>query len=185
VLDPVSVPDGATLFKCAPPIRAREHRERLWSALAEGTLDLVVSDHSPCPPAMKAGDFATAWGGIASLELGLSATWTEACARGFNLEDVARWMATAPARLAGLEDRKGAIAPGLDADLTLWDPDAERVVRPEELRQRHPLTPYDGLRLAGRVLATFLRGRMIYQEDRFTELGTGRWLTGADRAARG
>ena len=185
VLDGASVPDGATLFKCAPPIRTGEHRERLWSALAEGTLDLVVSDHSPCPPAMKAGDFATAWGGIASLELGLSAIWTQARARGYDIEDVARWMAAAPARLAGLDGRKGAIAPGLDADLVLWDPDAERVVRSEELHQRHPLTPYAGLRLAGRVLTTILRGRVIYHEGAFPESGAGQWLPGADRRASG
>jgi len=178
VLDAASIPDNATLFKCAPPIREEVHRERLWRALGEGTLDLVASDHSPCPPDLKAGDFATAWGGIASLELTLAATWTEARGRGFGPADLARWMSAAPARLAGIDDRKGGFAIGLDADLVVWDPEAEWVVRREDLRHRHAQTPYLGMRLRGRVATTVLRGRIVYREGAFPSPGHGRLLTG-------
>jgi allantoinase len=159
------VPDGATEYKCAPPIRGAADRDALWSALEDGTLDAVVSDHSPCPPAMKAretGDFMAAWGGIASLQLGLSVVWTGMRARGLPLERLATWMAAAPARLLGLSARKGAIAPGLDADLVGWMPDEEFAVRPEMLLHRHPLTPYVGARLAGVVHSTFVRGACVY-----------------------
>ncbi len=126
-----AIPDGATHFKCAPPIREHENREALWRALGDGTIDLVISDHSPCTPALKVperGDFQQAWGGIASLQLGLAAVWTEARRRGHGLADIAAWMSERPARLAGLAARKGRIAPGLDADLVVWDPDEEHVV---------------------------------------------------------
>jgi allantoinase len=157
------IADGATFFKCAPPIRDRDTREALWRALVDGDVDLVASDHSPCPPAMKgAGDFVAAWGGIASLELSLPAVWTGAAARGIPLERVARWMCEAPARLAGLHERKGSIEPGKDADLVIWDPDAEFVVDETALRQRHKRTPYAGRVLRGRIQATYARGRLVY-----------------------
>jgi allantoinase len=160
------VPDGATAFKCAPPIRAASHREALWSALRRGVLGLVATDHSPAPVAMKPpGDFGRAWGGIASLELSLAATWTGASARGFGVDDLARWMSLAPAALAAQSDRKGAIATGRDADLVVWDPDAEFVVDPCTLQQRHKLTPYAGMRLRGIVRKTFLRGRLVWDLD--------------------
>ena len=161
------IPDGASSFKCAPPIRSREHREGLWQGLADGVIDLVATDHSPAPPSMKrldAGDFMRAWGGIASLQIGLSAVWTGASARGFSIEDVVRWMCREPARLAGLEARKGAIAPGKDADLIVWDPDAESTVDPAALYHRHPVTPYAGLRLRGRVVTTLVRGQAVVRE---------------------
>ena len=164
------IPDGATAFKCAPPIRSRAHREGLWRGLADGVIDLVATDHSPAPPSMKrldSGDFMRAWGGIASLQVGLSAVWTGASARGFSIEDVVRWMCRAPARLAGLEARKGAIAAGKDADLIVWDPDAESSVDPAALHHRHPVTPYAGLRLRGRVVTTLLRGVTVLREGRF------------------
>ena len=147
--------DGETHFKCAPPIRERENRERLWAALAAGTIDMVVSDHSPCVPELKKGDFASAWGGIASLQFTLPAVWTEAHRRGHSLEDLARWMCAAPARLAGL-DRKGSIEAGKDADLVVWNPEATFVV--ERVLHRHPLTPYRGRTLTGVVERTFVRG---------------------------
>jgi allantoinase len=164
------IEDGATAFKCAPPIREAIHQDVLWSALRHGTLGLVVTDHSPAPPALKTpGDFLRAWGGIASLELALAAVWSGAAARGFGLTDLAHWMSAAPAALAGLSDRKGAIAVGRDADLVAWDPDAEFVVDPCTLQQRHKETPYSGLRLRGIVRKTFLRGRIVNDAD------TGPW----------
>jgi allantoinase len=158
------IPDGATAFKCAPPIREAVHRDALWDGLGRGTLGLVVTDHSPAPPEMKPpGDFMRAWGGIASLELSLAATWTGASARGFGFTDLARWMSLAPAALAGQSDRKGAIASGRDADLVIWDPDARFVVDPCTLQQRHKLTPYAGMQLRGIVRMTFLRGRLVWE----------------------
>jgi allantoinase len=160
------IPDAAPAFKCAPPIRQARHRSALWDALREGEVTIVASDHSPCPPALKAGaDLIAAWGGIASLELGLAAVWTGARMRGFTPADLARWMSEAPARLAGLVDRKGAIAPGYDADLIAFDPAAERTVDPTRLQQRHPVTPYAGRALAGRVVRTWLRGEPVWDGE--------------------
>jgi allantoinase len=171
------VPDGATACKCAPPIRERSHRDGLWQGLERGDIDLVASDHSPSPPALKcleSGDFLAAWGGIASLELALSAVWTGARQRGRTVMDVTRWMARHPALLAGLS-RKGRIAAGCDADLVVFDPDGSWIVDPKALRQRHRVTPYAGLALRGRVLRTFVRGMCVYDGDRFSE-PRGRWL---------
>jgi allantoinase len=183
-----AIPDGATEYKCAPPIREEANRALLWSALRDGGIEMVVTDHSPCTPELKrreAGDFEAAWGGIASLQLGLRAVWTEARARGATLVDVARWLATAPAALAGLDGRKGAIAVGADADLVLFDPDARAVVDPAALFHRHPVTPYAGRALDGAVAATILRGAPIYVgEAAPPELGpagfappSGRWVS--------
>ena len=161
------IPDGATAFKCAPPIREGAHREALWDALLKGSLSMVVSDHSPSPPALKSldtGDFAAAWGGIASLQLGLSAVWTEARKRGVALDRVVDWMSTQPAKLVRLS-RKGVIAEGYDADLVVFDPDETWTVDGSQLLHRHSLTPYDGLTLAGRVRATYLRGDLIYDRS--------------------
>jgi allantoinase len=159
------IPDGATAFKCAPPIRDAREREALWEALAAGALDFVASDHSPAPPSMKAldtGDFFAAWGGIASLQLLLPAVWTGARSRQFPLEQLAAWLASGPARLAGLDGRKGVLAPGADADMVVWDPDASFVVDAAALHHRHPITPYDGRRLYGVVRQTWLRGELVY-----------------------
>jgi allantoinase len=161
--------DGATAFKCAPPIRERSQREGLWSGLREGAIDLIATDHSPAPPALKRredGDFVRAWGGIASLQLGLSVVWTGARARNLGIERVAEWMSAAPARLARLDRRKGQIAVGHDADLVIWDPDAEWTVDAATLYHRHPITPYDGMRLSGQVKTTILRGEIIFDAGR-------------------
>jgi allantoinase len=154
------IPDGATEFKCAPPIRGRTEREELWRALIEGDIDLVASDHSPCPPAMKetGGDFFAAWGGIASLQLSLSAAWTGARGRHLGPQRIAEWMSAAPARLAGLDDRKGRIAPGFDADLAIWNPDARAGDASSLSYHRHHLTPYTNVDLYGRVEATYVGG---------------------------
>jgi allantoinase len=201
------VPDGATEFKCAPPIREARHREALWSALTHGTLDLVATDHSPAPPALKCpGDFMKAWGGIASLELSLATVWTSSrevsrlksqgsespSAEGslsletsvrletsdlrVDLRSLAGWMSEGPAKLAGLHDRKGRIAPGCDADLVVWDPDAAWTVDPSRLQQRHKLTPYAGRRLVGRVQTTFLRGTPVWRDRRLIAAGSGHLL---------
>ncbi|MCK9923134.1 allantoinase AllB [Frankia sp. AgPm24] len=154
------VPDGATVFKCAPPIRGRANLDRMWDALAEGLLAGVVSDHSPSTPEVKridTGDFAAAWGGIASVQLGLSAVWTQARIRGHSLADVVAWMCAGPADLAGLPT-KGRLVVGADADLVVLDPDGSYLVEPSMLRHRHPLTPYAGRSLDGLVRATYLRG---------------------------
>ena len=171
--DAEGIADGATEFKCAPPIRERANRERLWAALADGTIDMVVSDHSPCVPALKAreaGDFMQAWGGIASLQFALSATWTGAEARGLGFPDLSRLMAAAPARLAGLDHRKGRLAAGLDADVVAFDPDGSVVVAQDMIRHRHALTPYLGRTLRGRVVATFVRGTRVFGEGALADV---------------
>ena len=163
---------GSTVHKCAPPIRARAAREALWRALEDGTLQMIASDHSPCPPDAKPpGDFLSAWGGIASLELGLAAVWTGARDRGIPFERLATWMAAAPAALAGLSHVKGSLGEGMHADLVVWDPEAEGQVDPAGLRQRHPLTPYAGMRLAGAVKATYVRGQLVYGDGAPTSHG--------------
>ncbi|TWP51180.1 allantoinase AllB [Lentzea tibetensis] len=163
------IADGATQFKCCPPIREAANREELWRALGDGRIRMVVSDHSPCTPELKEGDFATAWGGIASLQLGLSAVWTGARPRGYALTDVVRWMAERPAELVGLE-RKGRIAVGCDADLAVFAPDEAFVVDREKLHHRNPVTPYHGRPLAGVVRRTYLRGKEITGSSPFGEL---------------
>jgi allantoinase len=158
------IADGATAFKCAPPIRDSRHRDGLWRGLAEGAIDLVATDHSPAPPSLKHlddGDFLRAWGGVASLQIALAAVWTGAHARGLGIDRVAEWMSAAPARLAGL-DRKGRIEVGADADLVIWNPDEEFVVQGAALFHRHPVTPYDGMTLRGRVRTTMLRGEVVF-----------------------
>ena len=173
------IPDGATQFKCAPPIRERENQDKLWAALADGTIDMIATDHSPCPPQMKqqpTGDFLTAWGGIASLQLSLAAVWTQARARGYSLTHIAKWMCEGPARLAGLENKKGAIAIGRDADLVIWNPDVTFRADPEQLHHRHKLTPYAGRNLMGTIETTFLRGTKIFESGEFSSAPAGHLL---------
>lgn len=174
------VPDEATEFKCAPPIRDAVHREALWNGLRHGTLDMIVSDHSPCPPQLKrkdVGDFFQAWGGISSLELGASIVWTEMRRDDPDVAKLARWMSQAPAQLAGLQGRKGAIAARADADLVLFDADAAFVVDGQALHQRHKLTPYDRRELYGRVAATYLRGTLIFADGKLVGPPSGRLLS--------
>jgi allantoinase len=172
------IPEGATEFKCAPPIREGENREQLWKGLRAGVIDMVATDHSPCLPEMKCrgtGDFMRAWGGIASLQLNLPVMSTEARQRGISFAQLAEWLCHAPARLARLR-RKGAITVGNDADLVVWDSEAEFRVDAARLHHRHKLTPYAGRKLHGAVRATFLRGRKIYDDGEFPESAAGRVL---------
>lgn len=162
------IPDGATEHKCAPPIRNAENRERLWKALEDGLIDMVITDHSPCPPEMKhretgrqEGRFDQAWGGISSLGLALPVMWTAIEQRGIKLERIGEWMSAAPARFAGLTGRKGSIAPGADADFAIFDPETEWTVTPADLHFRHKLSPYLGAKLRGRVIETWLRGEPV------------------------
>jgi allantoinase len=158
-----TIPDGATQFAACPPIRGRANRDLLWSALADGTLDMVVSDHSPCVPDLKGGgDFRHAFGGISSVQLSPRAVWTQAAERGVGLADLGRWMSERPARLAGFTDR-GRIGVGARADLCAFDPEVTGTVRAADLSHRHPVTPYDGMTLRGGVLATWVGGRPVYQ----------------------
>ena len=171
---------GATAWKCAPPIRERDHRERLWKGLRDGDIDLVATDHSPAPPALKHlddGDFMAAWGGIASLQLALPVMWTGAKQRGIPFERLAQWMCAGPARLAGLANRKGAIAKGHDADLVIVDPDREFTVDASRLYHRHAVTPYDGARLHGVVQMTMLRGKIVYDNSAVVGAPAGQLLS--------
>ncbi|CAL9385027.1 allantoinase AllB [Streptomyces sp. enrichment culture] len=170
------VPDGASEFKCCPPIREAANQDLLWQALADGTVDCVVTDHSPSTADLKTDDFATAWGGISGLQLSLPAVWTEARRRGHTLEDVVRWTATHTARLAGLEARKGAIAPGHDADFAVLAPDETFTVDPAALQHRNRVTAYAGRTLHGVVRSTWLRGERVLSDGEFTA-PKGRLLT--------
>ena len=173
------IADGATEFKCAPPIRERQNREKLWEGLAGGTIDFIATDHSPCPPAMKLpdeGDFLRAWGGIASLQLSLPAVWTEARSRGYAVTRIARWLCAGPAQLAGLQRKKGSIAVGCDADFVIWNPDERFRVDPAQLLHRHKITPYAGRELKGTIVTTFLRGRKVYERGEFSASPIGQVL---------
>jgi allantoinase len=171
----------STLFKCAPPIRGAQHRDALWEALLDGTISMVVSDHSPAPAEAKGlgeGDFGRAWGGIGSLQLRLLTTWSGAHDRGATLPQMTRWLATAPAQLAGLDDRKGRIEVGLDADFVVWDPDGATDVMGTRLEHRHPFTPYEGMRLRGTVRQTILAGDTVF-DGAVTSRRGGRMLNRA------
>ncbi len=173
------IPDGATHFKCCPPVRERENRERLWAALAEGVIDMVVSDHSPCTPNLKlleTGNFLDAWGGIAALQFSLPAIWTQIQKRGFGLRELTRWMSAAPAKLAGLDKRKGRLAAGFDADIVIFQPEKEFKVVPEIIEFKNKLTPYAGMNLRGVVEATYVRGTKVYGQGKFAASPAGALL---------
>jgi allantoinase len=174
------IPDGATHFKCCPPVRERENREQLWAALADGVIDMIVSDHSPCTPNLKlleTGDFLDAWGGIAALQFSLPVMWTQLQKRGFGLLELTRWMSAAPATLAGLDKRKGRLAVGYDADVVIWNPEAKFTVVPENIHFRHKLTPYEGMNLRGVVEASYVRGTKVYGQGKFAADPSGALLT--------
>ena len=174
------IADGQTQFKCAPPIRERANNEQLWAALQAGIIDFVATDHSPAPPDLKqleSGDFTTAWGGIASLQLALPVLWTAARPRGATLSDMARWLSAHPAKLAGQSEKKGRIAPGFDADLIVFDPETTFMVSEELIQHKHKVSPYICQELAGVVELTFLKGEQVFQRPDFTHLNHGQFLT--------
>jgi allantoinase len=174
------IADGSTLLKCAPPIRDKNNQQHLWQGLRDGIIDMIVTDHSPCPPAMKqeeSGRFDLAWGGIASLSLALSVIHTECCHRGFTLNDLIRWMSSAPAALAGLSHRAGALEPGREANFVVFDTDAEFTVTADRLHYRHAMSPYLNEKLRGIVKATYLRGAAVYREGSFPPTPLGREVT--------
>lgn len=179
VLDAESIPDGDTRFKCAPPIRERANRDRLWRGLADGVIDFIATDHSPCPPAMKrpdTGDFMKAWGGIASIQFLLPLVWTEAKKRGFGLVDLERWLCGRPSSFAGLGDLKGRLAVGYRADLVAWDPEAEFSISEDAIVYRHKITPYGGRAWSGAVRRTWLGGEEVWVEGRGLGAPRGRSL---------
>jgi allantoinase len=178
------IPEGATEFKCCPPIREGDNREALWEALRDGTVDFVVSDHSPCPPEMKLraqGDFMNAWGGISSLQLRLPIVWTGARARGFTIEQIVPWLCARPAQQAGFGHLKGSIKPGADADIVVWNPDAEFRVDARVLEHRHKLTPYADELLRGVIEKTLVRGQIVYDSGEFISSLGGQTLLRQNR----
>jgi allantoinase len=171
------IADGATLLKCAPPIRNKKNQEQLWNGLRDGLIDMIVTDHSPCPPVMKhedSGRFDLAWGGIASLSLALSIIHTECHRRGFTLNEIARWMSGAPAKLAGISHQAGALEAGRDANFVVFDTNAKFTVTADRLHYRHPISPYLNEDMRGVVKATYLRGEAAYQEGNFAVTASGR-----------
>lgn len=174
-----SIPDGDPRYKCAPPIREAENRERLWKGLSAGLIDFVVSDHSPCVPDLKhleSGDLKLAWGGISSLQFGLSTIWTEAAKRGHTIAELSTWMSARPAEFLGLTKVKGKLSRGLDADLIVFDPEAEFTVLAEHIHHKHKVTPYEGRSLKGKVLKTYLRGQLIFEDGKLTAVAKGTQL---------
>jgi allantoinase len=173
------IADGDTRFKCAPPIRETENREKLWQGLKDGIIDFIASDHSPCPPEMKLphqGDFLQAWGGISSLQFSLPVVWTAAHRRGFSIQEVVKWLCRRPAEVMGLGNHKGAIAAGFDADLIVFHPDKRLTVQASMNHHRHKITPYEGHSLLGFVEKTYLRGQKIYDGGQFGEKPAGKVL---------
>ena len=164
------ISDGDTRFKCAPPIWNGENRENLWAGLEEGIINFITSDHSPCTPELKnleAGNFEKAWGGISSLQFALPVIWTECKQRGYSLEQLINWMSKQPAKFVGVDDLKGQISPGFDADLVCWNPDKKYIIKKEAIHHKNKLTPYEGESLYGVVNATFLRGQKVYENGQF------------------
>ncbi|MCH8012204.1 MAG: allantoinase AllB [Candidatus Marinimicrobia bacterium] len=173
------ISDGDTRFKCAPPIREADNRERLWGGLESGAIDFIASDHSPCSPELKkleTGDFGNAWGGISSLQFTLSVIWTECKKRNYSLVQLADWLCKEPAKLLWENNFKGEISPGFFADLVIWDPDATFVVEPSVIHHKNKLTPYEGEKLFGVVKKTFLRGRKIFENGEFLTGPSGKTL---------
>ncbi|XP_077291672.1 allantoinase [Arctopsyche grandis] len=170
------IPNCATEYKCAPPVRCSKNKENMWKFVEENVIDLIVSDHSPCTPELKEGGFMEAWGGISSLQFGLSLIWTNASQRGLNLMDISRLLSAAPAKLCRLDEKKGSFRVGLDADMIVFDPEDGYTVTKDIIYHKNKLTPYLGMKLKGKVLQTFLRGQLIYDNNKFSDIPQGQLL---------
>lgn len=180
------VPDGNTSYKCTPPIRERENSDKLWQGLEDGTIDFIVSDHSPCTPELKLlseGNFDKAWGGISSLQLGLPAIWTEAQRRGYSLSDVSRWMSYGPAKFLGIDNVKGSLEPGHDADIVIFAPEQGFTLEQSMIHHRHKLTPHMGRTWQGKVLETYVRGNKVYDHGQFADQPLGRAILDTNKGA--
>jgi allantoinase len=165
-----NIKDGDTRFKCAPPIWEEKNRENLWCGLEKGTIDFITSDHSPCTIELKnleTGDFENAWGGISSIQFTLPVIWTECKTRKYSINQLINWMSTAPAKFIGMDQKKGEIAPGFDADLVCWNPDEKYIIQKEAIQFKNKCTPYEGESLYGVVKATFLRGQKVFESGEF------------------
>ncbi len=172
-----NIGDGQTAFKCAPPIREKENNEKLWEALKHGIIDFVATDHSPAPPELKkieSGNFKDAWGGIASIQFALPALWTAAKKRHISPLKMAEWLCENPAKLPGLQDTKGRIGVGYDADLVIWNPDESFIVEEKDILHRHKLTPYLNERLYGLVKQTYLSGIKVFDAGNILNLNKGK-----------
>ncbi|XP_011053549.1 PREDICTED: allantoinase, mitochondrial isoform X1 [Acromyrmex echinatior] len=181
VLAAEEIPAGFTEFKCCPPIRKNSNREQLWHGVKNGTLDMIVSDHSPCVSELKtSGNFLTAWGGISSLQFGLPLIWTAAKMRGIPFFDVSKLLSNQPAKLCGLEDRKGDLSVGKDADFVIWDPEESIKIEADDIYHKNKLTPYQGKILFGKVIATVLRGRFVFKEGKICDKPLGKLLLNAN-----
>jgi len=178
-LNAEDIADGDTRFKCTPPIREKENCEKLWQGLADGTLDFIVSDHSPCAPELKLlkeGNFDKAWGGISSLQFGLAAVWSEAARRGHSLAQVSAWMSSRPAAFLGLLSRKGSLSPGHDADIVVFDPEQDVKIEQSMIEHKHKITPHDGRIFQGQVKQTYVRGVKVYDNGQFLAVPCGKAL---------
>lgn len=168
------IPQDDARFKCTPPIRSKENNEKLWEALENGTIDMIASDHSPCTYDLKARKFSDAWGGIASLQVSLSAVWTKAKERGIGLEKISEWMSESTSKLVSLERTKGKIEIGKDADFVIWNPDEKFIVEPDLLHHKNKISAYHHEELYGTVKATFVRGELVYNNEKFSDLPMGK-----------
>jgi allantoinase len=171
------IPDAQTIFKCAPPIREKENNDKLWAALKDGTIDFIVTDHSPATPNLKeieSGNLKKAWGGIASIQFSLAIIWTEAQKRGFSLEEIGKLVSSNIASFLKLENSKGKIAEGMDADLVIWNPEEEFIVREEEIHYKHKISPYMNQKLKGKIKETFIAGKKVFKNGNFVSLPIGK-----------
>ncbi|MEO8447908.1 MAG: allantoinase AllB, partial [bacterium] len=172
-----NIDDNDTRFKCTPPIRENENREKLWEAVEDGLIDLIVSDHSPCDPDLKfieEGDCEKAWGGVSSLQLGLSVVWTEAVKRKISIEKISKLMSSNTSAFIGMNQSKGKIENGFDADLVIFDPTEKFTVEKNLLYHKHRVTPYIGCELTGKVIATYLNGEKIFENGKIINSPTGK-----------
>ncbi len=173
------IADGATQYKCAPPIREKENNDQLWNALLDGTIDFIATDHSPAPPSMKeiqSGNFKIAWGGIAGLQFSLPAIWTKMKEKNISIDNLLKWFCENPAKLIGLEKSKGKIQKGFDADITIWNPDKKFKVTEEIIQHRHKATPYLNCDLFGVVEQTYVNGKKVFDSNAFPGLRNGKVL---------